>query len=130
VLLADDHDAVLTVAARLLGQEFEVVRAVRDGQAVLEAAAKLRPDVVVLDIAMPVLSGLEAARRLQADGGAAKVVFLTVYEDPDYLRAARAAGALGYVVKDRLASDLPVAVREALAGRPFVSPSLDLGTAR
>jgi DNA-binding NarL/FixJ family response regulator len=125
VLLADDHEAVLEVAARLIAPESEVVGAVRDGQALLEAAADLNPDVVVIDIAMPVLDGLEAARRMRTAGCRAKVVFLTVYDDPDYLRAALAAGALGYVVKNRLASDLSVAVREALAGRSFISPAID-----
>ena len=77
--------------------------------------------MLVLDISMPVLNGIEAARRLKAAGFRAKIVVLTVHEDEDYLRAALAAGADGYVVKSRLARDLPLALREALAGRTFVS---------
>jgi DNA-binding NarL/FixJ family response regulator len=126
VLLADDHEDFLAVVARLLEPEFEVVQTVSDGQALLAEAARLKPDVVVLDISMPVLDGIEAARRLQAAGSKSRLVFLTVHQDADYVRAARAAGAQGYVVKCGLASDLLPALREALAGRSFVSPSLGL----
>jgi DNA-binding NarL/FixJ family response regulator len=126
VLLADDHHDFLAAAARLLEPEFEVVQTVGDGQALLAEAARLEPDVLVLDISMPVLNGIEAARRLRGAGSRAKVVFLTVHQDPDYVRGALAAGALGYVVKSRLVSDLALALREALAGRSFVSPSISL----
>ena len=122
VLLADDYEDFLVVTAQLLEPEFDVVQTVGDGQALLAAAARLDPDVVVLDISMPVLNGLEAARQLKAKASRAKIVFLTVHRDPDYIRAALAAGALGYVVKCRLASDLLLALREVLAGRSFVSP--------
>ena len=96
----------------------------------LDESARLAPDVLVLDISMPVLNGIEAARRLTAAGSAAKIVFLTVNRDVDSVRAALAAGALGYVIKDRLVADLPVALSEALAGRSFVSPcvSIEQGT--
>ena len=123
VLLADDQEEFLAVERRLLEPEFEVVETVRDGQAAVEAAVRLAPDVLVLDVSMPVLDGIAAARSLRAAGSRAKIVFLTVHGDPDYVRAALAAGALGYVVKCRLASDLVPALRDALAGRPFVSPS-------
>jgi DNA-binding NarL/FixJ family response regulator len=126
VLLADDHEDFLAVATRLLEPEFTVVKTVVDGQALLDEAARLEPDVLVVDISMPVLDGLAAARQLQAAGSRAKIVFLTLHQDPDYVRAALAAGALGYVVKCRLVSDLPLALREALAGRSFVSPTIDL----
>jgi len=106
VLLADDHAEFLSVAARLLGSNYDVVAAVGDGQAALDESARLAPDVLVLDISMPVLSGIEAARRLTAAGSAAKIVFLTVNRDVDSVRAALAAGALGYVIKDRLVADL------------------------
>ncbi len=122
ILLADDHREILKRVVHLLQGEFEVVGAVNDGQALLEAASKLRPDVVVLDISMPVMSGLEAADRLRGVGSKAKVVFLTVHEDPDFVHASRASGALGYVVKPRLTSDLVPAIKEALANRSFVSP--------
>jgi DNA-binding NarL/FixJ family response regulator len=124
VLLADDHQDFLAVATRLLEPEFDVVKTVGNGRAVLDEAARLQPDVLVLDISMPVLNGIEAARRLKAAGCGAKIVFLTVHGDADYVRAALGAGAHGYVVKCRLASDLLPALREALAGRSFVSPSV------
>jgi DNA-binding NarL/FixJ family response regulator len=126
VLLADDHPDFLAAAARLLEPEFAVVQTVGDGQALLAEAARLEPDVLVLDITMPVLNGIEAARQLKGTGSRAKIVFLTVHQDPDYVQGALAAGALGYVVKCRLASDLPLALREAVAGRSFVSPSISL----
>ena len=126
VLLADDHGDFLATAVRHLEPHFEVLRAVTDGQALLDEAARLEPDIVVLDISMPLLNGIEAARRLKAAGSPARIVFLTMHADPDYVRAALATGALGYVVKSRLASDLLPSIREALAGRSFVSPSISL----
>ena len=124
VLLADDHKNFLAAATRLLQPEFEVIKTVGDGQALLEEAASLEPDIVVLDISMPVLNGIEAARQLRAAGSRAKIVFLTVHRDPDYVRAALAVGALGYVTKCQLATDLLLALREAQAGRSFISPSI------
>jgi DNA-binding NarL/FixJ family response regulator len=126
VLLADDHPEFLRATVCLLEPEFEVVGTVGDGQTLLDEAARQEPDLLVLDISMPVLNGIEAARRLKAVGSRAKIVFLTVHEDPDYVRAALAVGAQGYVVKSRLACDLPLASREALAGRSFVSPLITL----
>ena len=108
---------------RLLEPEFEVVGAVEDGLALLEAAARMKPDVCVLDISMPRVSGIEAATQLREREPGVKVVFLTVHEDPDFVRAALATDALGYVVKSRMASDLGPAIRASLAERLFVSPS-------
>ena len=122
ILLADDHREMLKRVVHLLQSEFEVIGAVNDGQALLEAASKLRPDVVVLDISMPVMNGLEAVDRLKEAGSKAKVVFLTVHEDPDFVHESLAKGALCYVVKPRLTSDLVPAIKEALANRSFVSP--------
>jgi DNA-binding NarL/FixJ family response regulator len=124
ILLADDNDDIFGVAAQILEPEFEVVGTVGDGQSAIDEASKLDPDALVLDISMPVLNGIEVARLLQAAHSRAKVVFLTVHGDSEYIRAALGAGALGYVVKCRLASDLPLALREVLAGRSFVSPPL------
>ncbi|MCI0741885.1 MAG: response regulator transcription factor [Gemmataceae bacterium] len=121
ILLADDHAEFLALAVKLIDAEFEVVGMLSGGQAIVDAAANLDPDLVVLDISMPGLNGIEAALQLKAAGRKTKVVFLTVHKDQDYLRSALATGALGYVVKDRLASDLVPALREALAGRRFVS---------
>lgn len=122
ILLADDHTEMLTKVVHLLQDEFEVVGTVNDGQALLEAAATLRPDVVILDISMPVMNGLEAAHRLKEAGCEAKVIFLTVHEDPDFVHESLVQGALGYVVKPRLTSDLVPAIKEALANRSFSSP--------
>jgi DNA-binding NarL/FixJ family response regulator len=126
ILLADDHREMLDRVAAFLQSEFEVVGKVQDGQSLIEAATKLEPDVLVVDISMPVLSGIEATRQLKKEGCKAKVVFLTVHDEPDFARASLEAGALGYVVKPRLVSDLIVAIQEALAGRRFVSPSIEL----
>jgi DNA-binding NarL/FixJ family response regulator len=123
ILLADDHPEFLGVVARHLQPHFDVVRAVGNGQAMLDEAARLDPDVVVLDISMPVLNGIEAARKLRATGSRAKIVFLTVHADQDYVRAAIGAGAVGYVLKSELASDLLTCLRHAEAA-PFVSPAI------
>ena len=126
VLLADDHPDFLAVTTRLLEPEFEVVKTVRDGQAAIDEIVKFEPDLLALDISMPVLNGIEVARQLKASGSKVKIVFLTVHEDADYMRAGQAVGALRYVVKSRLSTDLLVALKEALAGRSFVSPCLRL----
>jgi DNA-binding NarL/FixJ family response regulator len=127
VLLADDHSAILAHTGRLLGGEFEIVGTVGNGLDLIEAASRLDPDVVVLDITMPGLDGIEAARRLLDAGCRAKLVFFTVHEDPDYVRAGMDAGGAAYVAKARLASDLIPAIHAALAGLFFVSPTLHLG---
>ncbi len=124
VLLADDHRDVLNAVARFLAPEFNVVGAVTDGKALLSAVERLEPDVVIVDISMPILNGIDAARRLMESGSRAQVVFLTVHETSDYVGAALATGALGYVVKAHLATDLSVAIKEARAGRSYVSPSV------
>lgn len=128
VLLADDHPEFLGVVARHLRPHFDVVRMVDNGQAMLEEATRLEPDVVVLDISMPVLNGLEAARKLKAAGSRAKIVFLTVHADRDYIHAALGAGAVGYVLKSELASDLLPCLRQADVASPFVSPALAWGS--
>src|SRR5262245_51971742 len=101
LVIADDHAPLVAAVERLLADEFDVVGTASDGPAALRAAARLDPDVVVLDISMPDLDGIEVARRLKAAGSRAKVVLLTVHDDPDLVRAALAAGALGYVLKSR-----------------------------
>ena len=122
VLLADDHEAMLDRVARLLATECNVVGTVTDGQQALDAARELKPDVLVLDISMPVMNGIETAHRLKEAGAETRIVFLTVHDDPDFAREALKAGALGYVIKHRIASDLMMAINEAWAGRSFVSP--------
>jgi len=123
ILLADDHDEMRDRVKRHLEPEFEVLDSAGDGVALLGAAAKLNPDVCLLDISMPVLSGIETATRLKQSGSSAKIVFLTIHEDSDFLQAALKAGALGYVIKRRMVSDLRLAIKEALAGRIFISAS-------
>jgi DNA-binding NarL/FixJ family response regulator len=127
ILLADDHPVVLERLVDLLRRsEFEVVGAVCDGQAALDAVTALKPDLVVLDISMPVLTGLEAAARLAKRADPPPVVILTIHDDMLFVEAARGVGALGYVLKAHLATDLIPAIQAALANRPFVSPSLGL----
>jgi DNA-binding NarL/FixJ family response regulator len=121
VLLVDDSEIMLACATAALTSGCTVVGAVKDGRHALEAAKTLRPDVIVLDISMPGMTGLEVASRLRADGSTAGIVFLTVHDDEDFVLAARKAGGLGYVVKLRLTADLLHAVQEARAGRSFVS---------
>lgn len=124
VLLADDNPSMLQAARRILEPEFQVVGTVNAGEALLEAADALRPDVFILDISMGMLNGLEAARLLTRTGSKAKIIFLTVHQDQEFVEEAFSVGALGYVVKPRLGTDLLLAVREALMGRTFVSPDL------
>jgi DNA-binding NarL/FixJ family response regulator len=121
IVLADDHPGLLQCIEEMLAGEFEIVGVATDGIGALETAQRLNPDVLVLDITMPLMDGLEAARRLKDAGSNAKIVFLTIHQDPDFLRTALDIGAVGYIIKSRLASDLAQAVREALAGRSFVS---------
>jgi CheY-like chemotaxis protein len=126
VLLADDQPTVLTQVGRVLGGEFVIVGTASDGPGLREAATRLEPDVIVLDITMPGFDGFETARRLKQAGSKSKLVFLTVHEDADYAREAMALGAEGFVVKSRLASDLLSAINEAMEGRRFVSPTIEL----
>ena len=122
VLLVDDNEAMIVRAAAALKTCCNVIGRARDGRTALEAVKALQPDVIVLDIAMPGMNGFEVAERLRETGSKAAVVFLTVHDEGDFVDAAKAVGGIGYVVKPRLTSDLAVAVREAHAGRPFVSP--------
>jgi CheY-like chemotaxis protein len=124
VLLVDDNAEVLQRAAAVLSPAFQIVGAVKDGRAALEAARKLRPHVIVLDISMAGMGGLEVAARLKASGSTAAIVFLTIHEDEEVVAAARDAGGVGYVLKPRLASDLPQATLWASSGRRFVSPRI------
>jgi len=112
------------MVATLLQPTFEVVGTVGDGKALLEAAARLEPDVILTDISMPILNGIEAANQLGESSCKSKIVFLTVHTDPDFITACLATRALGYVVKSHMATDLLPAIQAALAGRVFVSPSL------
>jgi len=126
VLLADDHQQMLDYVRELLtANGCDVIGVANDGQAALDAALQLHPDVVVLDISMPVLSGIQAAKRLRELDPNAKIVFLTVDRDDDFCRAALETGVLGYVLKPRLGSDLVPAVKQANLGLRFVSPGCE-----
>jgi DNA-binding NarL/FixJ family response regulator len=122
LFLADDHRYLLELVRGLLEPTFDVVGAVEDGEALVEAAKNLQPDVIVTDISMPKLNGIEAADRLRESGSSSKIVFLTVHADPDFVQAALKTGALAYVSKSRITTDLLIAIEEALKGRIFVSP--------
>ncbi len=122
ILLADDHRAILERASDLLGASFDVVAITANGEDLIREAKRLNPDVIVADITMPIVSGIEAARELREAGSSAKFVFLTVHQHPEFLEACRSEGALGYVVKSRMYTDLIPAIEQALAGEQFVSP--------
>jgi DNA-binding NarL/FixJ family response regulator len=123
ILLADDHRPFLNMVKELLLSTCEVVGLVPDGQALIEAAGRLQPDVILTDISMPVLNGIDASQQLSDSGCTAKVIFLTAHSDMDFVEACLATGASGFVMKSRLANDLLPAVQDALAGRIFVSHS-------
>jgi DNA-binding NarL/FixJ family response regulator len=127
VLLVDDHADFLALVVQLIQSEFDVVRTFESGSAILETAPSLGADVLLMDITLPGPSGIEVARRLREAGCESSVVFLTVHADQDYLQSALSAGAVGYVVKDRVATDLVPALRAAAAGRRYISPSLATG---
>lgn len=122
ILLADDHTLMLEGLVRLLGTEFSVVGTAPNGRVVLEEAQRLQPDVIVLDVGMPELNGIEAARRLAKAVPSAKIVFVTQQLAPAYLHAAFAAGAKAYVAKQSAANELITAIRTAIADRYYVTP--------
>lgn len=122
LLLVDDNPDVLRQVIQLVPSEFEVVGTLPDGAGLSGAMAAHRPDIIVLDVTLPGLSGIALARQLRNAGCPAKVVFLTVHSDPDYVRAALTAGAIGYVVKTRLSLDLVPALQAAFQGTRFISP--------
>ncbi|MCE2541460.1 MAG: response regulator transcription factor [Acidobacteria bacterium] len=122
VLLADDHTLVLEGLRRLLEDRCELVGMVEDGRALVEAAPKLSPDIVLLDISMPLLNGLDAARRLRTLVPNTRIIFLTMHADPTYASEAFDAGAAGYLLKRSAASELNVAIATVLAGRKYLTP--------
>jgi DNA-binding NarL/FixJ family response regulator len=127
VLLADDHALLLGAFERLLADECEIVGQVSDGRALVEAAETLRPDVVVVDISMPFLNGLEAARRIKQKSPAVKVVFLTMNEEGYLAAEAFRSGASAFVLKRSAASELGLAIREVMRGRSYVTPLITEG---
>ena len=122
VLLADDHAIVAEGLASVLKDHYDLVGIVADGSELIDAARKLRPDVIVSDIAMPVLGGLEALRRLKMAQSAAKVIFLTMHADAQLATEAFRAGACGYVLKQSAGEELIAAIQEVLKGRTYLTP--------
>jgi DNA-binding NarL/FixJ family response regulator len=124
VLLADDHKIVLDGLKSLLEPEFELVGTVGDGRALFSAAGQLHPDVIVVDISMPLLNGIEAVRQIKKLDKQVKVVFLTMHPDVTYAIRAFEAGASGYVLKHSAASELLTAIHEAIKGRTYLTPMI------
>ena len=122
MLLADDHSVMLDRVGVLLNPSFEVVGAVPNGQEMIWAGIHLDPDVIVADITMPGLSGIEAAQQLREAGCRAKFVFLTIHIEHEFVDACVSQGALGYVLKSHMKTDLIPAIKAALMGRKFISP--------
>jgi DNA-binding NarL/FixJ family response regulator len=121
IILADDHELSLDGVKRILRDKFDVVASVHDGLSLLDAVARLSPDVVIADITMPGCTGLEATGELKRRQCHVPIVILTVNNDPDVAREAFTAGASGYVVKAYMVYELETAINEALHGRPFIS---------
>lgn len=127
VLLADDHTILTEAFRKLLSSRCEIVGTVSDGRALLQAALVLKPDVVIADIGMPLLSGLEAARQLKSKMPAIKLVFVTMNEDPDIAVEAMRIGASGYLLKSSAASELFQAIQAALKAKTYVTPQIARG---
>jgi DNA-binding NarL/FixJ family response regulator len=122
ILLADDHTILLDAFKALLASEFDVVGAVTDGRALLAECARFNPDVVVLDIAMPLLNGLDAGRQIKSERRSVKLIYLTMNPEPRLAAEALRLGASGYVLKSSAATELRQAIREALNGRSYITP--------
>jgi DNA-binding NarL/FixJ family response regulator len=125
LLLADDHRILREGLSAILEQDFETVGTVEDGRALVREAKRLTPDVIVLDISMPMLNGIEATRQLKAAGNPAKIVVLTMHADVTYATEVLEAGASAYVLKHRPSNELIAAIRAALRGKTYVSPEVE-----
>jgi len=124
VLMADDHSLILAGLRKLVEVDCDVVGMVEDGRALVEAAQKLRPDLILLDISMPLLNGLEAARQLRTLVPESKLIFLTMHASPTYATEAFQVGASGYLLKRSAASELSLAIRSVLQGQYYLTPLL------
>ncbi len=127
VLLADDHTLLLAAFEKLLAEECEIVGQVPDGRALVQAAEQLKPDVIVLDISMPLLNGLDAGRQIKQKLRDVKLVFLTMNEDADLAAEAFRSGASGYLLKRSAGSELMTAIREVMLGRSYITPLMTQG---
>jgi len=128
VLIADDHNLVAELCKQLLESEFDVVGIVGDGRALVRAAVKLKPDVIIVDVAMPILNGLDAGRQVKEMLPSVKLVYLTMNPDPEIVVEALARGASGYLLKTCAASEMVLAVREVLRGKTYLSRALSRDT--
>jgi len=126
ILIADDQEEMVRTIAMTLANECDIIGTAKDGKRAIELVTLLLPDIAVLDISMPVENGIEAAWHLKRLHSPTRIIFVTVHTDPDFVEAARSAGALGYVWKESMASDLAPAVRAVLQGKRFTSPSIPL----
>ena len=124
VVLADDHREIIAKVRAILDDEFEIIQVAENGNQAVRAVLAMDPDVLVTDISMPILDGLQAARAIQEAHCRAKIVFLTIHEGCDFIAAAFSAGGTGYVTKRRLSTDLAFAIRESMKGHTFVSNSM------
>lgn len=125
VLLADDHDIVLAGLRLVLNQpDLEIVGAVKDGRALVKAAEELRPDVIVADVTMPLLNGIDAARQIRKGDSTVKIIFLTMHPEIGYATEALSLGHCGYVLKSSVADELPIAIRDVLRGRTYVAQAI------
>jgi DNA-binding NarL/FixJ family response regulator len=122
ILLADDHTMLLDAFRALLEPEFEVVGTATDGRMLIDEFSRLKPDVVVVDVGMPMLNGLDAGRQLKSLQRSVKLIYLTMNPEPDLAREALRLGASGYVLKSSAASELKQAIQEALKGRSYITP--------
>ncbi len=127
IVLADDHTLLLQACTKMLESEFDVAATFTDGRALLEAVPVLKPDAIVLDIGMPLLNGLDAGRQLKKLLPSAKLIYLTMYEDPGLAAEAVRDGASAYLLKTSAATELVKAIHEALKGRVYVAPALAKG---
>lgn len=123
-MLADDNETILAHVRTVLGEEFDVIGSVGNGRDVIAEVRRLDPDVLLIDISMPIIDGLQAVSRLGSNLRT-KVVFLTVHEDKDFVSAAFAVGASGYVTKSDVTTELVPAIREVLDGNRYISKSID-----
>jgi DNA-binding NarL/FixJ family response regulator len=123
VVIADDNKQMRDKVVQLLQPDFEIVGTAADGNAAVEVVLLLQPEIVVLDISMPIRNGIEAAIEMKKKSSPSKTVFLTVHDDPDFVRAALNAGASAYVIKSQMAKDLTAAMLAVSEGRLFISPS-------
>lgn len=122
ILIADDHVLVMEALCAILEREYRIAGTAKDGREAVRKAIELKPDIIVLDVSMPELNGIETMRQLQRTGSRAKIIFVTQQLEPEYIRAAFDGGAMGYVAKQSASSELLIAARMALAGRYYVTP--------